>query len=277
MGRPLVFASLLTAVAVAGGCTGPRPSVRTAETTTTATTATTPPAPERGSSCAPSPAHPEPVVLLHGTFGVTSWGAMANTLSGDGYCVFPFDYGNGGTDEIGRSAAQLSAFVDDVLRRTGAARVSIVGHSQAGLMARYYVKFLGGSGRVDDLIALSPPNHGTKSLVNFPVPVTLTGCDACAEQRAGSSFLAHLNADDETPAPVDYTVVQTRYDAVVFPFTSAFLNGPPDRVTNITLQELCPDDFAGHLDIPSDPVALQWVQNALARPGPADPSRLPRC
>jgi triacylglycerol lipase len=201
---------------------------------------------------------------------------MARALNADGYCVYPFDYGSGGTDEMTRSAATLAAFVDDVLDRTGATRLSIVGHSQAGLMARYYVKFLGGDRHVDDLVALSPPNHGT-SFLYLPTSVSLLGCQACTEQRAGSAFLAHLNGDDETPAPVDYTVVQTRYDEVVIPYTSAFLAGPPGRVTNVTLQELCPVDFVDHVNIPSDPVALQWVENALGRRGPADPGSLPRC
>jgi hypothetical protein len=29
--------------------------------------------------------------------------------------------------------------------------------------------------------------------------------------------------------------------------------------------------------MPSDPVALQWVENALARKGPADPGFTPVC
>ena len=92
-------------------------------------------------------------------------------------------------------------------------------------MPRYYIKFLGGAAKVDDLVGLSPSNHGTTN------PLVLEGaalgCTACAEQEAvGSSFLNKLNRGDETPAPVDYTVVQTRYDAVVVPYTSAFLQRP---------------------------------------------------
>ena len=37
----------------------------------------------------------------------------------------------------------------------------MVGHSQGGMMPRYYIKFLGGAGKVDDLVGLSPSNHGT--------------------------------------------------------------------------------------------------------------------
>ena len=213
---------------------------------------------------------------MHGTFAATSWQLIAPALAELGYCVYTFDYGNLGTGEIAASARELSTFVDQLLARTGAKRVSIVGHSEGGMMPRYYIKFLGGADKVEDLVALAPSNHGT----NNPLVLegAALGCTACAEQEAvGSSFLNKLNQGDETPAPVDYTVVQTIYDAVVVPYTSAFLNGPAARVTNVELQDRCPNDYIGHLNIPLDPVALAWVENALGRPGPADPAFRPTC
>jgi triacylglycerol lipase len=226
--------------------------------------------------CRPPAEHPDPVVLVHGTFATTSWSLMGPVLADQGYCVFTFDYGNRGTGEITQSAQQLADFVDRLLASTHATHVSIVGHSEGGMMPRYYIKFLGGAAKVHDLIGLSPSNHGTEN------PLILVGaqfgCTACAEQEAsGSPFLTRLNAGDETPEPVDYTVIQTAYDAVVTPYSSAFLSGPAARLTNVTLQTRCPSDATGHLAIPTDPVALQWVENALARPGPADPAFQPRC
>jgi triacylglycerol lipase len=100
---------------------------------------------------------------------------------------------------------------------------------------------------------------------------------ACAQQEAvGSAFLTKLNRGDGTPPPVGYTTIQTRYDTVVTPYTSAFLSGPAARVTNVLLQQRCPGDRADHLSIPTDPVALQWVVNALDRGGAADPAFRPR-
>jgi triacylglycerol lipase len=227
-------------------------------------------------TCRPPPQHPEPVVLVHGTFAATSWQRVAPALARRGYCVFTFVDGNRGTGDIGFSARRLASFVDRVLARTRAHKVSFVTHSEGALTARYYVRFLGGASRVDDLIGLSPSNHGTDN------PLALAGaafgCVACAEQiRFGSTFLDRLNAGNETPGPVDYTVVQTAFDEVVVPYSSAFLRGPPARSTNVLLQQRCGADQAGHLDVPTDPVALQWVENALARPGPADPTFRPRC
>jgi triacylglycerol lipase len=227
-------------------------------------------------ACRPPPQHPDPVVLVHGTFATTSWRVMGPALARRGYCVFTFDYGVLGTGEIAHSAHELAAFVDRLLALTHARRVSIVGHSEGGMMPRYYVRFLGGAAKVSDLIGLSPSNHGTTN------PLILEGaafgCAACAEQEAvGSPFLDRLNAGDDTPGPVDYTVIQTAYDAVVLPYTSAFLRGPAARVTDVTLQARCPSDASGHLGITSDPVAVQWVEDALARNGPADPAFRPRC
>jgi triacylglycerol lipase len=227
-------------------------------------------------TCRPPAQHPVPIVLVHGTFAATDWELIGPALARAGYCVFTFSYGHAGTGEISRSAHQLSAFVDRLLTRTRARRVSIIGHSEGGLMPRYYVRFLGGAAKVDDLIGLAPSNHGTQSPLALEGAVL--GCIACAEQEAfGSPFLERLNDGTETPGPVDYTVVETAFDQVVVPYTSAFLHGPSSRVTNVTLQAHCRDDTADHLAIATDPVALQWVENALERKGPADPRLRPRC
>ncbi len=229
-------------------------------------------------SCKPSTSHPYPVVLVHGTlFDKTlTWNLMAPVLEHAGYCVFALDYGNRGTQEIAQSAAELKAFVERVLQATGAARVDLVGHSQGGMMPRYYIKFLGGAAFVHDLIGLAPSNHGTTNPLAAPLG-QYADCVACTEQVAGSPFLTHLNAGDQTPAPVNYTVIETSHDEIVTPYQSAFLPPEDGRVTNILLQHDCPADPSEHVTITDDPVAIQWVRNALASNGPADPSFKPDC
>jgi triacylglycerol lipase len=222
-----------------------------------------------------TPRHPYPVVLVPGTFDATSWRAMRDALTARGYCVDTFQYGDAGVGPIAGSARELRRFVDRVLARTHAARVSIVGHSEGGVVARYYVRFLGGAAKVEDLVALAPPNHGTTT--PLVIPGAMLGCVACGQQAAGSGLIATLNRGDGTPPPVDYTVVETSYDLVVTPYNSAFLGGPANRITNVLLQNGCPGDLAGHLTITSDPAAVQWVEDALARNGPADPAFRPRC
>jgi triacylglycerol lipase len=214
----------------------------------------------------------EPVVLVHGTFGdSTNWGFVKPQLEAQGYKTYAIDYGNRGTGDIAASARQLAAFVDGVLAETGAAKVDIVGHSQGGMLPRYFIKNLGGAAKVDDLIGLSPSNHGTDTPLAAASDERL--CAACRQQAMGSPFLTELNAGDETPGAVDYTVIQTSYDEVVTPYTSAFL----DSGTNILLQDKCAHDLSEHLTIVTDQAAIEWIENALGRTGPADPGFSPKC
>jgi len=231
-------------------------------------------------ACKPTAAHPRPVVLVHGTFAdmSNSWQAISPLLKNNGYCVFALNYGdyNGsgavgvyGVDDIPTSAQELNVFVDKVRAATGAAEVDLVGHSQGGMMPRYYLKYLGGASEVNALVGLSPSNHGTTLdglfiLSNFfPGANQFTGalCPACEQQRVDSAFITNLNAGGETVPGVDYTVIQTRYDQVVTPYTSAFLSG--SNVKNILLQNQCILDLGDHLSTPYDHIVGADVLTAL--------------
>ena len=242
-------------------------------------------------SCKPSAAHPVPVILVHGTFAdmADSWQALSPLLYNNGYCVFALNYGSydgsgsvgvDATGDIAASAQQLSTFVDRVLAATGATKVDLVGHSQGGMMPRYYIKNLGGASKVDTLVGLAPSNHGTTleglfTLAGyFPGASALVGvdCPACEEQEAGSSFITALNHGGETVPSVKYTVIESDNDEVVTPYTSAFL-APAPNVTNILLQNQCALDQGEHLSMPYDHIADADVLTAL---DPADPQH-PAC
>ncbi len=242
-------------------------------------------------SCRPSAKHPRPVVLVPGTLEnmAGNWYTLSSLLSDEGYCVFALNYGQeagrlvgfpgalppGGTGPIASSATELATFVGRVLAATGAAQVDIVGHSQGGMMPRYYLRFLGGAPKVHALIGLSPSNHGTTvdGLTNLLALVPggpetgsleLVCGPACEEQFQGSAFLTSLNAGGDTVPGVTYTVIETQDDEVVTPYTSAFLSGP--NVTNIDLQRQCALDASEHLATPFDHIALRDVLNALSPP-----------
>ncbi|MFD5586165.1 MULTISPECIES: esterase/lipase family protein [unclassified Streptomyces] len=230
-------------------------------------------------TCKPSAAHPRPVVLVHGTFGnsVDNWLGLAPYLEHRGYCVFSLDYGQlpgvpvfDGLGPIDRSAQQLKEFVDGVLAATGAAKADLVGHSQGGMMPRYYLKFLGGADRVNALVGIAPSNHGTtlsgltKLLPFFPGAEDLLNAatPALAQQIIGSDFLTKLNAGGDTVPGVHYTVLATQYDEVVTPYRSQFLDGPDVR--NVLLQDLCPLDLSEHVFAGlTDRIAFHEVANAL--------------
>ncbi|MGW7544354.1 esterase/lipase family protein [Streptomyces sp. NPDC054770] len=230
-------------------------------------------------SCRPSTAHPRPVILVHGTLGnsVDNWLSLAPYLEDRGYCVFSLDYGQltgvpvfYGLGPIDKSAEQLSAFVDKVLAATGAAKADLVGHSQGGMMPRYYLKFLGGAAKVNALVGLAPDNHGatisglTNLLPYFPgasdlIKATTPGL---ADQIPGSAFLTKLNAGGDTVSGVHYTVIATKYDEVATPWQSQYLSG--SDVRNVLLQDLCSLDLSEHVAIGLfDRIAFHEVANAL--------------
>lgn len=233
-------------------------------------------------SCRPTAKRPEPVVIVHGTFGDRKHllDDLSAAMVARGFCVFSLDYGNRGTADIAESAHVLARFTRRVLRRTGAEKVSMVGHSQGGMMPRYYIKFLGGASVVDDLVGLSPSNHGTRVVGNPLLPVTAPAwdlfCLSCHQQATDSPFLRRLNRGDETPGPVSYTQISTTYDEVVVPYSSAFLAEGP-RTTNLTIQDYCPLDPAEHVLIPTSRTAIAFTLDALTHRGPARASFHPAC
>lgn len=243
-----------------------------------------------------------PVVLVHGTFETaqSSWSALTPVLERAEYCVFTIDYGENergfqGTEEIEDSAAELEDFIEGdggVLDRTGADEVQIVGHSQGGLMPRYYVKELGGEDVVDDLIGLNSSNHGTDNPFAPPAG-DLGGCPACDQQFPyqfsddGNEFTEELNTGDETPGDVSYTQIASRFDEIILPYFSTFLededagdeppaNGPltaeldGDGTTNVCLQDMFPNNTTDHQATQFDPQTFSVVLNALGQEGPAD-------
>src|SRR5215208_73964 len=227
-------------------------------------------------SCRPAAAHPFPVILVHGTFGdmTVSWNSVAPALESRGFCVWALDYGRRGTGPIDRSADQLVAFIDQVRAITGAAKVSLVGHSQGGMLSRYVAVRRGRLDVVDDIVGLAPSSHGTTNPLAGPGGAF--GCTACAEQAAGSAFMRKVNEPPpEAPGPAWYTVVTTIHDEVVTPYRSQALAG--DHATNVILQDKCPADPVEHNFIVGDPVAIQWTVNALERPGAANPRFQPDC
>ncbi|QBS42592.1 triacylglycerol lipase [Nocardia sp. CS682] len=247
-------------------------------------------------SCRPSAAHPNPVVLAHGTGGgaQTNWGVYAPLLANQGYCVYAMTYGAydlpwpisaiGGMLPMEQSAPQFAAFVDRVLAATGARKVDIVGHSQGNFIGNYFVKRLGGAAKVDKLVAIAPPWLGSnvagvaeiaafsQRLGAGPAFDALVGslCQACRQVFAGSDFVRALNADGVYHPAVTYTNIATRLDELVVPYTSGLVPGP--NVTNIVVQDGCAEDFSEHAGIAGSPRAAAYVLNAL---DPAHPQDVP--
>ena len=228
-----------------------------------------------------------PVVLIPGTTedAFTTWSYYGPRMQAAGLCVYTFNYNPmthplveavSTTGNIYSTAAFMAHFVDKVLKSTGADKVDLVGHSQGGgPLPRAYIKYYGGDKKVNHLIGIVPSNKGTsilgmeKFLNKSGRPAnTIVGTvakflnmESVPQQLQGSTFLKDLNAGGMTAPGVKYTVIATRFDNRVFPWTNALI--PEPGAKNIVIQDVCPLDHSAHTNITYDPMTYQVVANAL--------------
>lgn len=244
------------------------------------------PPPGANVPCKPSAKHPYPVVLVHGTFETMeqNWAVLSPRLKERGYCVFALNYGDRGLEAIGDSGRELGRFVDNVMEFTGTKKVSLVGHSQGGMMPRRWIQSQNAGNKVDDLIGLAPSNYGTElgeatsensTAEDFGLPMeedSSETCRACDQQAAGSPFLKRLNRGDDTLGTASYTQIATDDDEIIIPFKNCFLRGDK-RTRNLLLQDHNGRVVVTHQNIYNDPIAQEFVFDALDNPGPTKPGR----
>jgi triacylglycerol lipase len=207
---------------------------------------------------------PDPVVIVGGTFGPAFfYEPLAHRLREDDHQPFIFGLTDLGTGDIAATARDLAAFVDDVRSRTGAEKVDLVGHSQGGLVARQYVKFLGGESTVDSVISMGAPHYGTAvaNIADFFGGGSCLGIVACEQMAVGSDFLAALNEGDDTIGAVRYTNYYTSLDELVRPVRNAEL---ADGATNVLIQSQCPVRVVEHVGLALDGTVYSGIRQALA-------------
>lgn len=116
--------------------------------------------------------------------------------------------------ELVGSTLNVDQAVDEVLNETGAPRVDIIAHSQAGPVVRWYLKWLGGSSQVAGVVSVGggeagfPPPLLSRSwlldlLIQFGCAV-YPDAPVCADKDGSSPFFQQLNAAPKVPAGVDY-------------------------------------------------------------------------
>ncbi|KAF9583212.1 hypothetical protein BGW38_010012 [Lunasporangiospora selenospora] len=231
--------------------------------------------------CKPSAKHPNPVILVHATLLTEqSWHPLfAPALVSQGYCVFALTYGRqpgvpffGAVNYLESSAQELADFANNVLQVTNSTKVDLVGHSQGGVLGRYWVKYLGGAGKVNRMVGISAITHGTELsglvtlgrllglLDNFQ-PLVETFCRGCYDMVTDSAFMRKLNAGGDTAEGVIHSYIATKYDEVITPYTSTFVH--KSGVTNALVQDLCMFSIPEHLLMITSKVVLRWVLNQL--------------
>lgn len=168
----------------------------------------------------------DPILFVHGwNSSGSTWNTMIAKFKADGWTTAELNSWSYNTSQSNATtAAQVRDKVDSILAATGATKVDLISHSMGGLSTRYYVKNLGGDAKVDEFVSLGGPNHGTD---------TAWACfqTSCTEMRPGSTFLANLNAGDETPGLVNYRTWWSPCDEVINPDSSVALSGATNTQT----------------------------------------------
>jgi triacylglycerol esterase/lipase EstA (alpha/beta hydrolase family) len=205
----------------------------------------------------------DPVIIVAGTLSPAFANEpLAARLRSDGYKVWIYELPGLGLGDIAQTSQPLAGLVDQVRAQTGASKVDLIGHSQGGLVARYYVKALGGSSKVDRVVSLGAPHYGTyvANIVTFFGLGSCIGIVACEQMSIGSSFLGDLNAGPDVIAPVKYTNIYTAYDELVRPVTNATLR---DGATNVKVQDQCWLRVVGHLGLIVDGTVYDGIRDTL--------------
>lgn len=228
--------------------------------------------------------HREATLLVPGTMLTPetdfSWNyERAFTAEGRPWCVVSLP--GAGMGDIQVAAEYVVHAIRHMHAVTGR-KVQIVGHSQGGMVPRWALKYWPDTrAMVDDVIGMSPSNHGTVDANVLCVPVV--GCaPAIWQQRAGSAFLTALNKGAETYAGISYTDIYTTVaDEIVVPNigpgASSMLHTGDGRIGNVAVQDVCPLHVTEHLLIgTADPVAYGLVEDALRHDGPAALARVDR-
>ncbi len=162
----------------------------------------------------------QPIVFVHGyNSNPSTWDTMVERFEDYGYescALYTFGYDDM-NDSNRDSGADLADYVDDVLAdsdHTSYDKVTIIAHSNGGLVSRWYNVFEGGSEYINRFITLGTPHDGTTTAASC---VAIS--PACQNMYPGSGFLEALGSEGCDHA------IWSDYDGVILPNNSAKCDG----------------------------------------------------
>jgi len=168
------------------------------------------------------------VVFVHGIFqnGNLSFGLLRHRLEDKGIaCYAPSLKPADAHEGMEKLAEQLKAGIDRLYGPKE--RISIVGFSMGGLVARYYLQELGGAARCDALYTVATPHHGTQTARFY-------GGKGSNELLPGSDFLKTLDQSQDRLGKIPIVSYRSPYDLVILPHDSCVW----DRAENIEVPVL---------------------------------------
>lgn len=179
-----------------------------------------------------------PVLLIYG-FGQTRrvLNVLESRLRRDGYCVWSINQGGlfdtfntGGIEDLG---ALVGEKIARLVKRHNLPKIDIVAHSMGGLVARYYVKRLGGERYVRSLITLGTPHHGTPMAI--PGILALGAFSRAIWQLAPMSPFIRRLKQGAFPPSVRFTSIYSKTDRIC-PYPSCLLEITASNIKNILVE-----------------------------------------
>jgi triacylglycerol lipase len=163
-----------------------------------------------------------PILFVHGfNSSASTWNTAIGYFQSQGYSsaqlrAFSYNTSQSNATTANTIASQVNTLLAN---NPGATKVDIVAHSMGALSSRYYVKNLGGTAKVDELVTLAGANQGT---------TWAYGCfflTSCQQMFPGSSFVNQLNAAPSTPGPTRHGAWWSACDGVILPNSNATIPG----------------------------------------------------
>lgn len=165
----------------------------------------------------PLPGPGRTVLLVHGILGQRHlyWNLFRRRLVEEGFTVEEVTLPYSLLGDIRVAAQRLADAVD---KAAPGGQVDLVCHSAGGIVARYYLKFLGGAKRVGHVVFLGSPHQGT--YFSYVLPVLRIA----AQVRPGADLLRELGQD--LPKGVRATNFWSPVDGVIIPAENSILRTP---------------------------------------------------
>ena len=176
-----------------------------------------------------------PILLLHGFLATPrALGRLAVRLRRSGYRAHCVDlgglFGRFNTRTVEELACILAERVEQLACDHPGERIDLVGHSQGGLVGRYYVQKLNGAHRVRHLVTLGTPHRGTPwarsgHLVGRTLP-------SLRQMAPGSQLLRDLT-DESFPDSVRLTSIYSWRDPFCPPSSCRLECGQGTHLKNV--------------------------------------------
>ncbi|MCU0565779.1 MAG: triacylglycerol lipase [Oculatellaceae cyanobacterium Prado106] len=190
-----------------------------------------------------------PVLLIHGIDDTDIiFHRMAPYLEQQGWAVHTINLTpNNGAVGLDILAKQVAAYIDKNFAPQQ--KIDLVGFSMGGIISRYYVQRLGGLDKVDRLVTISSPHHGTWAAHIRRNP-------GGRQMLPQSDFLDDLNLTVMELGRIHFTSIWTPLDLIIVPASSSQM--PVGHEKKLWI--------GGHAWMVTDRRCLQAVAESLSTP-----------